>query len=111
MTGVGYYDMNWFSDKPNFERVWQAYDLPLLQKVRLFGVGDGGASQYYEDNARCGIGQFVLLDPDIVEEPNIGTQHVYLDDVGRAKVERTANRILRINPDVHVEVCQKSLDE
>ncbi len=97
---------------PNrYQRVETSYDLERMHRTRICGTGDGGATQYYQDMARCGVGQFVLLDHDVVEEPNIGTQHVYLEDVGRAKVDCTADRIIQINPDAHVEVCQKSLDE
>jgi len=94
-----------------FKRVETAYDLPRMERSCIIGVGSGGARQFYEDMARCGVGQFVIIDPDIVEEPNIATQQVFLEDIGRAKVDCVADRIIQINPDAWVEVYRKPLDD
>src|SRR6266568_6904524 len=94
-----------------FKRVTTAYDLERMRRSRLVGAGCGGARQYYEDMARAGVGQFVITDPDLAEESNIATQQVYLEEIGRAKVDCLADRILQINPGAHVVVYQKSLDE
>jgi tRNA A37 threonylcarbamoyladenosine dehydratase len=94
-----------------YKRVQTSYDLERMHRTRVFGVGGGGARQHYEDLARCGVGQFVLIDHDVVGEENIATQQVYLEEVGRAKVDCIADRILQINPDAWVEVYQKPLDE
>jgi len=93
-----------------FQRVHTAYNLERLWRSRIIGAGDGGAIQFYEDMARAGVGQFVQIDPDVVEEPNIGTQQVYLDDIGKPKVECVKERILHINPDALVESYQRPLD-
>ena len=94
-----------------FKRVTTAYDLERMRRSRIVGAGCGGARQSYEDMARAGVGQFVITDPDVAEESNIATQQVYLEEIGRAKVDCLADRILQINPGVHVVVYQKSLDE
>jgi len=94
-----------------FQRVTTAYDLDRLQQCRIISVGCGGAASFLEDMARCGVGEFVLIDPDSVEEPNIATQQTYIKDIGRPKVECLAERIRGINPDAYVETYQKSLDE
>lgn len=94
-----------------FKRVETAYDLKRMKRTRIVGIGAGGAGQFYENKARCGVGQFVLIDPDVAEEENIATQQVYLEDIGRAKVDAIADRIIQINPDAHVIALQKSLDE
>jgi ThiF family len=97
---------------PNvFKRVVTAYDLPRMKCSRIIAVGCGGARSFLEDMARCGVGQFVLIDPDVVEEPNIATQQVYVEEIGRAKVDCIADRILQINPDTYVETYQMTLDD
>src|SRR5258708_9889806 len=92
-----------------FTRVATAYDLPRMKRSRIIAGGIGGARGSVEDLARCGIGEFVIIDHDIVEEPNIATQQVYQEEIGRAKVDCIADRILQINPDAEVEVYQQSL--
>jgi tRNA A37 threonylcarbamoyladenosine dehydratase len=94
-----------------FKRVETAYDLECMRTSRIISVGCGGARSFLEDMARCGVGQFVLIDPDVVEEVNIATQHVYLDDIGRPKVDCAEERILQINPDAYVRTWQKALDD
>ena len=94
-----------------FDRVQEAYDLPLLSTSRMVVVGAGGAAAFLDDLARTGLGQLVLIDPDTIAAPNIGTQQVYLDDLGRPKVEVLAERLLRINPELIIETRQVELDE
>lgn len=94
-----------------FQRVATAYDLERMRRSRLVTVGCGGARSFLEDMTRAGVGEFVLIDPDVVEAPNIGTQQVYRDDIGRPKVDVIADRLKRINPDVLVKAHKKSLDD
>src|SRR5947209_2091155 len=94
-----------------FQRVASSYDLERMRRSRIISVGCGGAALFLEEIARCGVGEFVLIDPDLVEEPNIATQQVYLDNIGKAKVECIADRLIRINPDALVAVYQNLLDD
>lgn len=94
-----------------FDRVETAYDLARMARVRIVAVGAGGAASFIEDLARCGIGQFTLIDPDVVSESNIATQQVYRKDLGRAKVTVLAARLCDINPLVQVREITSSLDE
>ncbi len=94
-----------------FSRVEQAYDLELMQAARLVIVGAGGAAAFIDDMARTGIGQLVLIDPDTVDAPNLGTQQVYQDDLGQPKVDVLARRLRRINPRMIVESRQAALDD
>jgi hypothetical protein len=94
-----------------FKRVESSYDLERMKCTRIIAVGCGGAASFLQDLARCGVGEFVLIDPDVVEEPNIATQQVFLEDIGRPKVDCLADRINQINPDAYVEAYQASLDE
>ncbi len=93
-----------------FDRVKNAYDLDRLARARVVIVGVGGAASFAEDLARCGTGEFVLIDDDRVSVSNIATQQVYLKDVGRPKVEALADRLRDINPWVRVTTVPESLD-
>jgi len=94
--------------KPNpfLERVTDAYDPAVMASTRFVAVGTGGSVGYLETMARCGGGQFVLIDPDIIEPKNVGTQAVDPIDIGRPKVEALADRLARINPNCHVWTIQ-----
>jgi len=94
-----------------FERVRDAYDLGHLAQCRVVAIGVGGAAAFVEDLTRAGVGQLVLVDPDVVSETNVATQQTYLRDVGRPKVDCLRDRLLDINPDAIVEVRQQALDE
>lgn len=74
-----------FSPTETFRRVRGAYDLDRLARSRIIAVGTGGAAGFIEDLARAGVGQFVLVDPDVVSETNLATQQVYRRDIGRPK--------------------------
>ena len=45
-----------------------------------------------------GYGEFVLIDPDIINETNIGTQQAFPETAGISKVEVLARDIVTINP-------------
>jgi len=94
-----------------FARVVGAYDLARMARARLVAVGVGGAAAFLEDLARCGIGEFVLVDPDVVAECNIATQQVYRSDIGRPKVSAVAERLRDINPAIRVREVGTSLDD
>ena len=94
-----------------FQRVTSSYDLNRMRRSRVISVGCGGARSFLEDMARSGVGEFVLIDPDIVQEPNIGTQQVYMSDLGKPKVDCIAERLKQINPDARVTACQKAIGE
>ncbi len=75
-----------------FDRVTSAYDLRRMARARVVAVGIGGAATFVEDLARCGVGEFVLIDGDTVSESNIATQQVYRKDIGRPKAPAVAPR-------------------
>jgi len=94
-----------------FARVHDAYDLPAMSRCRIVSIGTGGAAGFLEDMARCGVGEFILIDPDIVSSTNLATQQTYRRDLGRPKVQAIAERIVDVNPGAHVWVQQSSLDD
>jgi tRNA A37 threonylcarbamoyladenosine dehydratase len=76
-------------------------------KVAIFGIG-GVGSYVVESLARSGIGNFVLVDKDVVDVTNINRQIIATHKtIGRPKVEVAKERILDINPMAKVEVHQE----
>ena len=73
-------------------------------KVAVFGLG-GVGSFVCEGLARSGIGNFILVDYDKIDESNINRQLIAtVNTIGRYKVDLMKERILEINPDANVEV-------
>jgi len=99
-----------FQPEETFRRVRGAYDLARLAQARLICVGTGGAAAFVEEMARAGVGQYVLIDPDVVAETNLATQQVYRKDLGRPKVDCLAERIWDINPEAVVMALQQPLE-
>lgn len=76
-------------------------------KVAVFGLG-GVGSFVCEGLARSGIGNFILIDFDKVDESNINRQLIAtVNTIGRYKVDLMKERILEINPDAEVEVYRE----
>src|SRR5438270_11766865 len=94
-----------------FQRVETSYDLAWMRKSRLISIGCGGARSFLEEMPRCRVGEFVLIDPDIVQEANIGTQHVFLEDIGRPNVDCISDRITQINSAATVALRQQPIEE
>ena len=73
-------------------------------KVAVFGLG-GVGSFVCEGLARSGVGNFILVDYDKIDESNINRQLIAtVNTIGRCKVDLMKERILEINPDASVEV-------
>ena len=76
-------------------------------KVAIFGIG-GVGSYVVESLARAGVGNFILVDNDIVSISNLNRQLIATHKtVGMPKVEVSKNRILEINPDANIEIYQE----
>lgn len=76
-------------------------------KVAIFGIG-GVGSFVVEGLVRAGVGNFVLIDHDIVSETNINRQIIATTKtIGMSKVEVARERILEINPDAKVEIIKE----
>ena len=72
-------------------------------KVAVFGLG-GVGSYVCEGLARSGVGNFILVDFDKIDESNINRQLIATEKtIGRHKVDLMKERILEINPDANVE--------
>lgn len=76
-------------------------------KVAIFGIG-GVGSYTVEALVRAGVGSFVLVDKDVVDETNLNRQIIATTKtIGRPKVEVAKERILEINPNAKVETYQE----
>ncbi|WP_458402680.1 tRNA threonylcarbamoyladenosine dehydratase [Methanobrevibacter sp.] len=76
-------------------------------KVAVFGLG-GVGSFVCEGLARSGVGNFVLVDFDKVDESNINRQLIAtVNTIGKYKVDLMKERILDINPDANVETYRE----
>lgn len=72
-------------------------------KVAVFGIG-GVGGYAVEAMVRCGMGAFVLIDPDRISETNLNRQIVATrKTLGLYKADVMRERILDINPDASVE--------
>lgn len=79
--------------------------------VAIFGIG-GVGSFTAEALARCGVGEFVLVDDDKVCLTNINRQLIATrKTIGMKKTEVMKERILDINPDAKVTACTCFYDE
>ena len=67
----------------------------------VFGAGSVG-SAVAEILARNGVGVFHLVDPDILEYPNIGRTTYLVSDIRKLKVDALRKRLLNINPWVKI---------
>lgn len=76
-------------------------------KIAIFGIG-GVGSYVVEGLARAGIGNFVLVDKDIISLTNLNRQIIATTKtLERPKVEVAKERILEINPNANVEIYQE----
>ena len=76
-------------------------------KVAVFGIG-GVGSFVCEGLARSGIGNFILVDYDKIDESNINRQLIATTNtIGKYKVDLMKERILEINPDANVETYKE----
>jgi hypothetical protein len=84
----------------------------VLAGVRVAIVGlCGGGSHVSQQLAHIGVGEFVLCDPDIVEESNLNrmVSATHEDAVkGRGKVAVTRGKILDVNPSAKIVQCPGS---
>jgi bacteriocin biosynthesis cyclodehydratase domain-containing protein len=79
-------------------------------RVAVLGVGGLGGRVAWE-LACCGIGELCLIDGDRVERSNLNRQIQYTEaDVGRLKVEATAERLRAFNSAVQVKTVARRME-
>jgi hypothetical protein len=72
-----------------------------IGQKRVAVVGCGSVGSFMSDElARCGVAHFTLIDPDVVEWPNL-TRTVYGHaDIGTSKVQALTRHLQHIFPDI-----------
>jgi molybdopterin/thiamine biosynthesis adenylyltransferase len=76
----------------------------LKDKTVLFiGLGTGG-SHVAVELAKCGVGRFLLVDPDRLSVGNVVRHPGGISQVGRLKVNVTRDLVLEKNPKARVDV-------
>ena len=95
------------------ERIVGEEGLELLARTRVMVLGLGGlGSNCVEALARGGIGSFVLLDRDIVEESNINRQAIaFHSTIGQRKVDVMERMVRDINPAARIEAIYDFIRE
>lgn len=93
-----------------FEKTKDIFPSFMLSKV-IVCIGCGGARSFLENLARCGFLNFVLIDGDLICETNIGTQSVFLHEIGMQKTEAIRQHIIDINPEVNVICVNRFIDD
>ncbi len=78
------------------------------RRVLIAGVGSVG-SWLAEELARAGVEHFTLVDPDIVEEPNLSRTIYEAAHRGLPKPDAAADVLRRINPAVEVEAEHRTI--
>lgn len=85
----------------NFNRISQTVDIDKMQDRHVTMIG--GSNDLAANLSRCGLRNASLVDFDTVSTSNVARQDFSSYDITRRKVEVTAERMLRINPDMQIE--------
>lgn len=78
--------------------------------VAVLGAGSVGSTMC-ESLARSGVSTMTLVDPDIVDLPNLSRSVYVRADVGRAKVDALADRVRAVKADTVVRTFTCGIDE
>jgi molybdopterin/thiamine biosynthesis adenylyltransferase len=102
---------------------WMRYDRQIaiigrraqiaLEEAKVLVAGLGGlGSNALGQLAAMGVGQFRLVDPDVVKMSDLHREPLYgEEDVGKPKVKAAKDALKRINPSISVEIYQAPVDE
>ncbi len=85
----------------------------ILRNKHVLIVGLGGVGSFAaEFLTRAGIGKLTIVDPDLVQDTNINRQVQALHStIGKKKAFVLAQRLLDINPDLHLKALDYFLHE
>lgn len=80
-------------------------ELARIADVKVIIAGCGGIGSNVAMNlVRSGFKNFVLIDFDNVESSNLNRQFYFADQVGHLKVSALAENLMRISPDLKLEI-------
>ena len=93
-------------------RMLSCADQRTLFNSRVAIIGCGGLGGYVlEELARLGVGELLVVDPDVFEEHNLNRQLLASPlDLGRRKVDVAVERVARVNPAVSVTAVPAAFD-
>jgi tRNA A37 threonylcarbamoyladenosine dehydratase len=91
------------------EMLLGAENIEKLRNSKVVVMGLGGVGSYAaEALCRSGIGNFVLVDFDVISESNINRQLIALHStIGEKKTEVMKARMLDINPNANIEIISE----
>lgn len=98
-------------DLSRLARLFNEKDIQTLKNssIAIFGLG-GVGSYALEALARSGVGNFYLIDGDIIEKSNVNRQLLALNStIGMKKVDVAKKRVMDINEDCNVYTLFKML--
>ena len=88
------------------------FEREKLERVRVGIAGAGGlGSNVAMHLVRAGIRKFTIADFDVVNVSNLNRQFFFRDQIGMKKVEALKENLLRIEPDLDLELADIKLDE
>ena len=98
-----------------FERAVAQYigkeRLIKLQNIRVGVAGAGGLGSNCAFNlVRSGFKRFKIIDFDVIEPTNLNRQFYFIDQLGMPKVEALKVNLLRINPDLELEISHEKIN-
>ncbi|MCF6197950.1 MAG: ThiF family adenylyltransferase [Hyphomicrobiaceae bacterium] len=93
--------------KTDFSRHQGLLDHDLMSKSSITVIGTGGAAGLICSLARCGIGEFVIVEFDHVSETNPVTQGYDTTEIGLDKATALGRQVKRINPEARVRAARK----
>ncbi|MCK4981572.1 MAG: sulfur carrier protein ThiS adenylyltransferase ThiF [Victivallaceae bacterium] len=82
----------------------------ILKGKKVFVAGAGGlGSNVCVMLARAGIGHITVVDFDRVEASNLNRQQYFRDQIGKPKVTALKENLLRIDPELKINVIEAKL--
>lgn len=82
-----------------------------LERVQVGIAGAGGlGSNVAMHLVRAGVKRLTICDFDTVSESNLNRQFFFRDQVGMKKVEALRDNLLRIEPDLKLQIDDRHLD-
>ncbi len=92
----------------NKEKQRRITNILSTKTVGIAGAGGLGSNAAVA-LARCGIGDLIIVDYDIIEESNLYRQYYFLNQIGQKKVTALTENIRRIQPNTTVQPIHKKL--
>lgn len=79
-------------------------------KIGIAGAGGLGSNCAF-NLVRCGFKKFIISDFDSIDFTNLNRQFYFENQVGLLKVEALRENLLRINPDIEIEIIPEKLED